>query len=239
MARTASNSSRVTTSMDWSRRSIWALTAASASRRKPCAAPAASVISLARSSKRRLDVWVMGIPLEIGHARAVSVQQTGGQSHGYVPAADQYAALTRPHASAMAAPMTTFAIPFPMIDPVLISIGPFAIRWYALSYIVGLVGGWLYAKWLASRPSLWLKPPPPAAVEDLLVYVAVGIILGGRIGYVLFYNFAEYLKSPLDAFAIWKGGMSFHGGLAGGALAVFLLARRHATSALGMFDLAC
>jgi phosphatidylglycerol---prolipoprotein diacylglyceryl transferase len=135
--------------------------------------------------------------------------------------------------------MTTFAIPFPMIDPVLVSIGPFAIRWYALSYIVGLVGGWLYAKWLASRPSLWLKPPPAAAVEDLLVYVAVGIILGGRIGYVLFYNFGEYLKNPLDAFAIWKGGMSFHGGLAGGALAVFLLARRHATSALGMFDLAC
>jgi phosphatidylglycerol:prolipoprotein diacylglycerol transferase len=135
--------------------------------------------------------------------------------------------------------MTVSAIPFPMIEPVLISIGPFAVRWYALSYIVGLVGGWLYAKWLAARPSLWLKPPPAAAVEDLLIYVALGIILGGRIGYVLFYNFGEYLKNPLDALAIWKGGMSFHGGLAGGALAVFILARRHRASALSMFDLAC
>ena len=135
--------------------------------------------------------------------------------------------------------MTLAAVPFPMIDPVLVSIGPFAIRWYALSYIVGLVGGWLYAKWLAARPRLWVRPPPPAAVEDLLIYMALGIILGGRIGYVLFYNLGEYLKNPLEIFAIWKGGMSFHGGFAGGALALVMLARRHGASLLSLLDLTC
>src|SRR5438309_5020927 len=115
--------------------------------------------------------------------------------------------------------MSLLAIPFPAIDPVLISVGPFAIRWYAVGFIIGLVGGWLYARALAARPSLWgaSGAPPRSAVDDLLLYVAIGIILGGRIGYVLFYNLEEYLTQPLEIVAIWKGGMSFHGGLAGGA----------------------
>lgn len=134
--------------------------------------------------------------------------------------------------------MPFFAIPFPMIDPVLVSIGPLAIRWYALAYVVGLVGGWLYARRLAAREALWggLKRPTPTDLDDLLVYVALGVVLGGRIGYVLFYNFAEYLAHPQEIFAVWKGGMSFHGGLIGAMLGVLLLARSRGLNVLAMFD---
>ena len=137
--------------------------------------------------------------------------------------------------------MPTFAIAFPMIDPVAISIGPLAIRWYALAYIAGLLGGWWYARALVRTPGLWSgagRRPTQADLDDLLVYAAVGVVLGGRLGYVLFYNLPHYLAQPAEILAVWKGGMSFHGGLLGAALGVVVLARRRGLSVLTMFDLA-
>jgi phosphatidylglycerol:prolipoprotein diacylglycerol transferase len=129
---------------------------------------------------------------------------------------------------------------FPIIDPIAISIGPFAIRWYALAYVAGLLGGWFYAKRLAARADLWgdLRQPKPIDVDDLIVWVALGVVLGGRIGYVLFYNLSSYLSQPLEIFAIWRGGMSFHGGFLGAVLAIVLFARSRGLNPLAMLDMA-
>lgn len=136
------------------------------------------------------------------------------------------------------APM--LAIPFPAIDPVLVQIGPLAIRWYALAYIAGLIGGWLYARRLVASASLWgqVKRPTAIDIDDLLVYAALGVVLGGRIVYVVFYNPAQYLADPLSIFAVWQGGMAFHGGLAGAAVAMVLLARARKLPVLSLFDVA-
>jgi phosphatidylglycerol---prolipoprotein diacylglyceryl transferase len=136
--------------------------------------------------------------------------------------------------------MPVFAIPFPAIDPVALAIGPFAIRWYALAYVTGLVGGWFYARRLVQRAALWgtLKPPTLQDVDDLIVWVALGVVLGGRIGYVLFYNLDAYLAEPLEMFAVWHGGMSFHGGCLGAILAILLFARARGLNGLAMLDLA-
>ena len=121
-----------------------------------------------------------------------------------------------------------------------IAIGPLAIRWYALAYVVGLLGGWYYARRLAANASLWgdLRRPTLADIDDLIVWVALGVVLGGRIGYVLFYNFDVYLAQPSEMFAVWRGGMSFHGGFLGSILAILLFARRRNLSGLAMLDLA-
>jgi len=117
-----------------------------------------------------------------------------------------------------------FAIPFPMIDPVLVQIGPFAIRWYALAYIGGIVLGW----WLARRlVALSPKVATREQVDDFVTWVTLGIILGGRFGYVLFYRPGHYLTAPWEALYLWQGGMSFHGGALGVILALFLFARRY------------
>jgi phosphatidylglycerol---prolipoprotein diacylglyceryl transferase len=110
-------------------------------------------------------------------------------------------------------------IPYPNIDPVLIEIGPFAIRWYALAYIAGLLMGWRYCVGMARRPPHVLEP---AQLDDFLVWVTLGVVLGGRIGYVLFYNLPYYSQHPLEALKIWTGGMSFHGGTLGVVLAMAL-----------------
>jgi phosphatidylglycerol:prolipoprotein diacylglycerol transferase len=131
------------------------------------------------------------------------------------------------------------AIPFPTIDPVLIEIGPIAIRWYALAYIFGLLGGWLLARALVSKPALWgdVRPPHASTLDDLLVYTAFGVILGGRLGYVLFYNLDYFVSRPLEIFALWQGGMAFHGGLAGAALGIWLFARKVGVNPLNIADL--
>jgi phosphatidylglycerol:prolipoprotein diacylglycerol transferase len=136
--------------------------------------------------------------------------------------------------------MPLAALAIPVIDPVALQIGPFAIRWYALAYIAGLVGGWFYARRLTLNERLWagLKRPTPDHIDDLIVWVALGVVLGGRIGYVLFYNFDSYLADPLEALAIWRGGMSFHGGFLGAILAILLFARARGLSGLAMLDLA-
>ena len=131
------------------------------------------------------------------------------------------------------------AIPFPRIDPVLINIGPLPIRWYALAYMAGLLAGWLYARYLVRNDRLWGATPRPAAdsIDDLLIYAAFGVILGGRIGYVLFYNPEYFLANPGKIIAVWEGGMAFHGGLAGAALGIWLFARRYRVPALSVADI--
>jgi phosphatidylglycerol:prolipoprotein diacylglycerol transferase len=124
--------------------------------------------------------------------------------------------------------MLLFVLPFPTIDPVLIAIGPFAIRWYALAYIVGILLGWWYAKRLVSTPALWRpggSPMNPADIDDFVIYAALGIILGGRVGYVLFYDLPRFAADPTEIVALWHGGMSFHGGFLGTVLAMVLFAR--------------
>src|SRR5262245_1254664 len=116
-----------------------------------------------------------------------------------------------------------YLLPFPVIDPVLVEIGPFAIRWYALAYVVGILIGWRYTRWLAARGE---SPLTPVMLDDFVAWAVLGIVLGGRLGYILFYDFALYLEHPLQIFEIWHGGMSFHGGLAGMIIAMLLFARR-------------
>ncbi len=130
------------------------------------------------------------------------------------------------------------ALAFPTIDPVLVTIGPLPIRWYALAYIAGLLLGWAYARSLVKRKDFWdgTQAPAPADVDDLLTYAAMGVIVGGRLGYVLFYNGPFYLVHPAEIFALWNGGMSFHGGLLGTILAIVIVARRKAISALSLTD---
>jgi phosphatidylglycerol---prolipoprotein diacylglyceryl transferase len=132
------------------------------------------------------------------------------------------------------------AIAYPAIDPVLVTIGPFPIRWYALAYIAGLILGWAYARALVARDWLWGSVPRPSAarIDDLLIYIALGVILGGRIGYVLFYNPGHYLTHPGEIVALWKGGMAFHGGLAGSVLAIYLFAWRQQASFATILDIA-
>ncbi|MBT6098414.1 MAG: prolipoprotein diacylglyceryl transferase [Marinovum sp.] len=125
-------------------------------------------------------------------------------------------------------------IPFPNISPEIFSITIFgmevALRWYALAYIIGLLLGWRIAVLAANRPALWrnnLSPIEAVQVEDLLTWVIVGVILGGRLGYVVFYQPMYFLYHPMEIVMIWKGGMAFHGGLAGVCVAAFLFFRRN------------
>ena len=137
--------------------------------------------------------------------------------------------------------MPFFALAFPAFDPVLISFGPFAIRWYALAYIVGILLGWLYARTMIKHETLWGGVPPmtPADFDDFVLWVTLGIILGGRIGYVLFYNLDYFAQHPLEMIELWKGGMSFHGGFLGCVLAVVLFARHCGIPILSLGDLTC
>jgi phosphatidylglycerol:prolipoprotein diacylglycerol transferase len=137
--------------------------------------------------------------------------------------------------------MPVSALPFPDIDPVLISIGPLAIRWYALAYIVGILLGWLYARRLIRNDALWRGRAPltVANFDDFIIWVTFGIILGGRLGYVLFYNPAYFAANPLEILQVWGGGMSFHGGFAGCVIAVLLFARSAKIPVLSLGDLTC
>ncbi len=137
--------------------------------------------------------------------------------------------------------MPLFVLPFPVIDPILISFGPLAIRWYALAYIFGIVLGWLYARALIRNEAFWGGKAPMTVVDfdDFVLWVTLGIILGGRIGYVLFYNLPYFVANPLEIFQLWQGGMSFHGGFLGCVAAVLLFAWRRNISTLSLGDLAC
>ena len=121
----------------------------------------------------------------------------------------------------------------PQFDPVLISIGPLAIRWYALSYIVGFILFTILGRRrIVQGNSVFTKE----TLDDFLTWGILGVILGGRIGYVLFYKFSDYLANPLDIFKVWEGGMSFHGGFLGVVVAMWLFGRKHNISILKLMD---
>ena len=128
----------------------------------------------------------------------------------------------------------TFAIPFPAIDPILIEVGPFAIRWYSLAYVAGLLIGWRYVRRLAAGPP---ETVGAREVDDFLVWATLAVVLGGRIGYVLFYQPAYFVAEPLAILRVWQGGMSFHGGLLGVIVATIWFARRRRVPVLAFGDL--
>src|ERR1700760_551412 len=135
--------------------------------------------------------------------------------------------------------MLLLLIKFPVFDPIAISIGPVAIRWYALAYIGGIVLGWLYARSLIKNEKLWGGPAPISVVQldDFILWVTLGIILGGRTGYVLFYNLPFFIEHPSEIFELWKGGMSFHGGFMGCVIAVIWFARVNRVPILSLGDI--
>jgi phosphatidylglycerol:prolipoprotein diacylglycerol transferase len=128
------------------------------------------------------------------------------------------------------------AIPFPDIDPVAFSVGPVLIRWYSLAYIAGFFGGWATAREVVKRSKL--PSPDLKQIDDFLLWVVLGVILGGRIGYVLFYNLSYYIEHPSHILKTWEGGMSFHGGLLGVATAVIVYAWKYKIPILRLGDIA-
>ncbi len=126
------------------------------------------------------------------------------------------------------------ALTFPQIDPIAISFGPFAIRWYALAYIGGLLFAWWYCRRLINRPP---REVSALALDDFLLWATLGSILGGRLGYVLFYKPGFYLANPQEILMVWRGGMSFHGGLLGVAVAEIAFARRRGIPLLALTDI--
>lgn len=126
------------------------------------------------------------------------------------------------------------ALVFPPLDPVIVHLGPLAIRWYAVAYLAGFILGWGYCMRLAKVNS---KGPSPKAYDDFLTWAVLGTVLGGRIGYVLFYQLDYYLQQPLEALYVWHGGMSFHGGMLGVILATYLFTKREKVSFFAFTDL--
>ena len=125
-------------------------------------------------------------------------------------------------------------IAFPAIDPVAIQLGPLAVRWYALAYVVGLLIGWRYCLRLAAlSPFKFTKEQ----IDDFLFWAIIGVIVGGRAGYVLFYNLDFYAANPAEIFAVWRGGMSFHGGFLGMVTAIALFARKRGMPFLALADI--
>jgi phosphatidylglycerol:prolipoprotein diacylglycerol transferase len=132
------------------------------------------------------------------------------------------------------------AVSFPAIDPVAFSIGPLAVHWYGLAYVAGILLGWMIARDLLKRPHLWPKGQAPATlqqIDDFILWVAIGVVAGGRIGYIFFYDFASIAANPMRAIEIWNGGMSFHGGFIGATLAMVFFARKHQIRLWSLFDL--
>src|SRR5437899_6524023 len=137
--------------------------------------------------------------------------------------------------------MPFLLIAFPVFDPIAIAIGPIAIRWYALAYIGGIVLGWIYARSLLKNERLWggVAPISLPQLDDFILWVTLGIILGGRTGYVLFYNLPFFITHPAEIFELWKGGMSFHGGFIGSVAAVVLFARTRHIPIWSLGDIVC
>ena len=132
------------------------------------------------------------------------------------------------------------ALAFPHIDPVAVEIGPFAVRWYALAYVVGILLGWWVMIRLAAKPGPDGKPlMERRAVDDFVVWATLGIVFGGRVGYILFYDLPVFLAHPLSMLEIWHGGMSFHGGATGVIVAIWLFARFRKLSFVRLGDLVC
>ena len=135
--------------------------------------------------------------------------------------------------------MPLLTIAFPVFNPVAFAIGPFVVRWYALAYIGGIILGWIYARALIKNAKLWggASPISLPQIDDFILWVTIGIILGGRTGYVLFYNPAFFIHHPAEILELWNGGMSFHGGFLGCVAAVMLFAYRNNISILSLGDI--
>jgi phosphatidylglycerol:prolipoprotein diacylglycerol transferase len=135
--------------------------------------------------------------------------------------------------------MELMAIPFPGIDPVAIDAGWFKVRWYGLAYLAGLVLGWLYMRRLLNNRSLWHGQPPMTGLQadDFLLWATLGTVIGGRLGFVLFYEPTAFISNPMQIFITWEGGMAFHGGLLGVITAVLLFARVNNVPFLSLGDL--
>lgn len=134
------------------------------------------------------------------------------------------------------------ALTYPNIDPTAIAIGPIDIKWYGLAYMAGLMLGWLYVRRLIATPRLWRGGTAPMTVDradDLLLYITLAIIVGGRLGQVLLYEPSYYFANPSEILKTWHGGMSFHGALIGSGLVILYFARRFAVSARTIMDLCC
>lgn len=125
-------------------------------------------------------------------------------------------------------------IAYPDISPIIFSIGPLVIRWYSMAYLLGIISAWYL---ISKNIKKYNLPISKQNLEDLVFYVTLGIILGGRLGYVLFYGTDVFLKNPLEIFAIWHGGMSFHGGIIGVIIATYLCSRKINYPFLGLTDL--
>ncbi len=135
--------------------------------------------------------------------------------------------------------MPTLVLPFPAVSPVLVQWGPLIIRWYAIAYIAGLVFGWALIRRIVANDRYWggAERPSVDSIDDLLVYCALGVIIGGQLGNVLFYDPQYYFSHPIEIFKIWEGGMAFHGGLIGALVGILLFARRYSVPALTVLDL--
>ncbi len=132
------------------------------------------------------------------------------------------------------------SIPFPALDPIAIELGPIAVKWYGLAYMAGLLLGWLYIKRLLDTPPLWPNGAAPFAsirADDLLLYMTAGVILGGRLGSILFYEPGYYLQNLWEIPQVWKGGMAFHGALLGTGAAIWLFAHFNKVSPWSTMDL--
>ena len=131
------------------------------------------------------------------------------------------------------------SLSYPNIDPVAFAFGPVVVKWYGLSYMAGLLLGWLYIRNLLSTPAIWANGRAPfdaAKVDDLLLYMTLGVIVGGRLGSILFYEPGYYMQHPLEVLQVWKGGMAFHGALLGCGAAIWLFARHQGVSAWSTMD---
>lgn len=133
-----------------------------------------------------------------------------------------------------------FVIAYPAIDPIAVQLGPLAVRWYGLAYFAGILLGWWYVRRLVSDERLWGggRPAPMSLVhvDDLLLWMTVGIIVGGRLGNVILYHPGYYLENPLAILRVWEGGMAFHGGLLGTIVAMIIFSARRGVPVLSLFD---
>jgi phosphatidylglycerol---prolipoprotein diacylglyceryl transferase len=138
--------------------------------------------------------------------------------------------------------ITLTALTYPDINAVAFSIGPLSIKWYGLSYMAGLIVGWLYIRRLVSTPMLWKNNTPPFGIEradDVLLYITLAVILGGRLGQVLLYDPGYYSAHPAEILQTWRGGMSFHGAVIAALIAIILFARHYKIDARSVMDLCC
>ena len=138
--------------------------------------------------------------------------------------------------------LPTLALTFPEIDPIAFQLGPITVRWYGLAYMAGLMFGWYYMRLLIQNERLWRGGKSPITdenIDDLLLWVTLGIVIGGRLGFVLLYEPTYFLANPSEILAIWHGGMSFHGALIGVSLAAYIFAKRNNIHLLSLGDLLC